>query len=141
MVSAEDYKYLSQFNWHIQSKGYVCRQAPRQNGKRKLILLHRVVLDRLGILIDPGMFVDHINRNKIDNTRSNLRVVTPTQNNFNRGVSIKNKSGILGVYFHKRQNKYIAQIKYHGKAKYLGSFSNKIIAGVAYQNAKQAYAI
>ena len=67
---------------------------------------------------------DHINNNGLDNRRENLRICTNQQNQWNRKVSAKNSSGILGVHRHSKIDKWIAQIRINGKAKHLGSFDS-----------------
>ena len=73
----------------------------------------------------PPQLIDHINGNGRDNRIVNLRCVTPTENNRNMRRRSNNKSGICGVSFYKRDNKWEARIKADGKYKYLGRFDNK----------------
>lgn len=88
--------------------------------------------------------VDHIihphgNEHKIDNRKSNLRLVTKSQNQMNRGLQDNNTSGVVGVHFAKKQEKWIAYIKINGKRKHLGSFSNKNDAILARKHAEEVY--
>jgi len=73
--------------------------------------------------------IDHIDRNPLNNTIENLRVVTHQQNHFNRNAK--------GYYFHKASGKYQAYIGFNGKLKHLGCYDNKEDAHQAYLNAKQ----
>jgi len=77
-----------------------------------------------GWLIDApvGMQIDHINRNALDNRRSNLRICTPTENYRNRSTHSNNTSGTTGVI--KNQGKWVVMIGTGGKNKYLGTFRN-----------------
>jgi hypothetical protein len=68
--------------------------------------------------------IDHINGNKSDNRLCNLREVTNQQNQFNSPIRKDNKSGVKGVHWHKKQNKWVANLHINGKAKQLGSFDN-----------------
>ena len=80
---------------------------------------------------DPlGLQIDHINGNKSDNRIENLRIATPSQNNYN----LKN---VKGCTFHKRQRKWVAQIKVNGKSRNLGSFDTEEQAREAYLRAKE----
>lgn len=82
------------------------------------------------------MFSDHINGNKLDNRRCNLRICTPHQNNLNRpNVTGKYK----GVYWCKRLKKWMAQIMIGERNKYVGSFPNEEEAAFAYNEAAKKY--
>jgi hypothetical protein len=78
--------------------------------------------------------IDHINRDKLDNRRVNLRVVTPSANNRNRMTfSAFNTSNYKGVSWEKNKNKWRAQIRLpNGKSKYLGLFTSEEEAARAY---------
>jgi len=107
--------YIISHNWYKISTGY---SGTIDNGEK--LLAHRVITNA-----KKGEIVDHINRNKIDNTISNLRVTTISMNIFNSKLNISNKSGITGVYFSKDKHSWIANIGYNGKTKYLGCFTDK----------------
>ena len=89
------------------------------------------------LIMNPpeGMFVDHIDRNPLNNQRSNLRIVTHAENCRNRKVRRDNKVGYKGVY--KAGNHYHAQIFNEGRIETLGSFNKKKEAALAYD--KRAY--
>jgi len=76
-------------------------------------------------------FIDHINKNSLDNRIENLRVLTHQQNQFNRNAK--------GYSFDKRNNKWHARIMINGKAKYLGYFKKEEDAKQAYLKAKEIY--
>lgn len=77
-----------------------------------------------------GFQVDHINHDKLDNRKSNLRIVTQQQNLMNRKVFKNNKTGFKGVSVY--GEKYRASIRKNGKREYLGFFKNPIDAAKAY---------
>jgi hypothetical protein len=77
--------------------------------------------------------IDHINRNRADNSISNLRSTTKQENNFNRDSK--------GYTYHKVAKKWLAQIRVYGKQKYLGLFNTEEEASQAYLEAKKIYHI
>ena len=89
--------------------------------------------------ISDNLTCDHIDKDKHNNCRSNLRIATQQQNNCNVGKRIDNKSGYKGVYFNKHANKYIAIIRVHGERIHLGCFIDAIEAAKAYDNAAIKY--
>lgn len=68
----------------------------------------------------PGTIVDHINRSKLDNRKSNLRFTTTTLNSFNAKNRRDNRSGIRGVFWEKQHKKWAAQLSVGGKNYFLG---------------------
>lgn len=77
----DDYYKIKDLAWYENSKGYIINRK-----KGNMILLHRFVLDA-----ESDNFVDHINRNRLDNRKQNLRFCTPQENSINRNVINKNK--------------------------------------------------
>ena len=82
---------------------------------------------------------DHINRNKLDNRRSNLRICTPKENLQNSSIRTTNKSGATGVYYVPKVNKWRAQITIDGKTKYIGIFTSFEDAVIARRKSEQIY--
>jgi len=76
--------------------------------------------------------LDHINCNKSDNRIQNLRPANHSTNGMNRGAQTNNKLGLKGVIFHKRDKKFIANIRVLGKQKCLGYFNTAEEAHSAY---------
>ena len=108
LVDIDDYYKISKYTWYLNQYGYIENQ--------KVGKLHRFLLNA-----PDGKEVDHINRNKLDNRKSNLRIVDFSTNRQNRG-KLKNKSvcNYKGVYFDKKTNKYYAVVvkdrkNYHSK--------------------------
>ena len=110
LVDDEDFDFVSKIKWHIDSDGYA-----RHGSKR----MHRIIANT-----PKGMETDHINREKLDNRRSNLRVCTQHENQMNRGKQKNNKSGYKGVF--SARKKWRPQIKYKGKVIRFGVFENII---------------
>jgi len=105
MVDDEDYEYLNQFSWCCSTNGYAVR-GNCSTGKYKTIFMHRTIMD----INDKKIQVDHIDRNKLNNQRSNLRECTNQQNNFNKGKRKDNTSGYTGIRCMKNNNKWRALI-------------------------------
>lgn len=74
LIDDEDLGIFNRYNWHISDSGYVVWRG-LINGKKKTIRLHRLVMHA-----DEDQIVDHINRNKLDNRKSNLRFTTCAEN-------------------------------------------------------------
>jgi hypothetical protein len=95
--------------------------------RHKIYANHRIIYF-LNTGIDPEeKQVDHIDGDRLNNKISNLRLATRKQNQDNRKKSRNNTSGVTGVYWHKRKNKYTSSIICNGKLLDLGAFnkSNK----------------
>jgi len=107
LIDDEDFERVSQYKWFLDRDGYVIGSK----GSRKL---HSFLIGK-----KEGFVVDHINRDKLDNRKCNLRHVTQHENCLNRPRGI-------GVYLKpERNNKWIARIKFKGKNIHLGYFNTK----------------
>lgn len=96
--------------------------------------LHNLIIGK-----KAGYVVDHINRNKLDNRKSNLRFITQRQNCLNRSMNKNNTSGHRGVIFDSRIKKWCARIAVFGKSLHIGSYSNIEEAILARKNAELKY--
>lgn len=146
-VSNEDYETLKNKKWYIRSNdGYVCRNETLKGQivkaenyrktKQRSILLHRFIMG-----MDGGnvrYVVDHINGDKLDNRRENLRIVTVAQNLWNVHSNKSNKTGSRGVSKTKG-GKFKAVITANNKRVYLGTFETVQEADLAYKKAKETY--
>lgn len=114
IVDDEDYDELSKFKWYLSS-GYAIRKA--KNGEdrpRSNVCMHRVIMKT-----PIGYETDHINHDRLDNRRCNLRVCTPSDNQ--RNTLIPNPSGYHCVIWNKRIKRWYVIIR----KKYLGCFKDK----------------
>lgn len=82
---------------------------------------------------------DHHNQNKLDNRKENLVPCTNQENIRNSSISKNNTSGITGVYFNRKRNKWISQITIDYKTKTLGAFADKNDAIISRLKAEKEY--
>lgn len=107
---------LAVYRWCYGGGGYALRGE-----NNTTLYLHRVIMGRMGN-VPQGYTVDHINRDKLDNRRENLRVATASQNHINSGLRSDNTSGFKGVYWRKDSGKWRAKIRIGGKYINMGSY-------------------
>lgn len=114
LVDEADFDQLSKYSWCTNATGYAyayARGTGRKN--RQTVTMHRLVMD-----FPKGMRIDHINRNKLDNRRDNLRICTNSQNLGNSiGYSKKTKFKGLDLL---PNGKWRARINIGGKSIHLG---------------------
>ena len=127
LIDLEDVDLIKNYKWSITQKGYVYCST-------QSIRLHRLILG-----CPEDFVVDHINHNKLDNRKDNLRICTTQQNNMNQGKHSGNTSGITGVYWHKSERKWYASIGVHGRLVHLGRYATIEEAIVARQQAEIEY--
>jgi len=122
------YSQKGEMKQQIKTNGY--KEIELTNGKRKYILIHRLVYKHFGKDWNPELSVDHIDGNPLNNHISNLRMATQQQQNFNTKVR-KSKLGVKGV--RKMGKKYSTEIRINGKITHLGTFDTIEEASEAYQ--------
>lgn len=133
IVDVVDYESLSILKWYATRYGnvwYAATHGVAVENKRGFCLMHRYILG-----VSNGEFVDHIDRNGLNNSRSNLRLATKQQNGWNRSMQANNTSGYKGVFYYRRYGKWQAKIACKGKQFYLGYFETPEEAASAYNNA------
>lgn len=115
----EDYNKIKDYCWSecIDNKGYHSLKARERASENQLVCMSWV----LGC---KGY--DHIDRNPLNNQKDNLRPSTVVENRQNSSIRTDNTSGIIGVHFDKKSNKWIANVSvkykritvYYGDSKY-----------------------
>lgn len=121
IIDTADIPIVSNRRWHRKDNGYIVSTLKR--GNKRYWRLHDFLLnpgDR------PNVIVDHINRDKSDCRRSNLRFVTPQQNCMNKSLSKNNKTGYAGVFFDKDIGHYRAKIVLNNRIIRLGYSDNPV---------------
>ena len=96
-----------------QSNGYLRVMIDGES-----VLLHRLVFVYLGLELHGQ--VDHIDGNRKNNAKANLRLVTHQENGKNVKLPSNNKSGVIGVCWDTRNSRWYAQIKHEGSNIFLG---------------------
>ena len=111
LIDLEDIDKVKDLKWYMDSRGYAF------NGKKR-VLLHRLVMD-----CPNDMIVDHINHNRLDNRKENLRICNSSQNNMNRNKTNRNTSGYTGVCYKPKINKWQSYITINKKSIHLGYYN------------------
>ena len=123
-VDTADFEWLNQWTWRLHG-GYAMRRC-----QGKVIYMHREIAQP-----PEGMVVDHLNHNKLDNTRANLRACTHRENAYNSAKRRGTVSRFRGVRRPRNRSKWHALLRVEGKPIYLGSFAEEIEAARAYDRA------
>jgi hypothetical protein len=118
----KDSKYLLEYKWFIDKHGYIITRKNKRN-----IYIQRMIMNT-----PKGLETDHINHDKLDNRKSNLRICTKSENQHNRKIGVNNKSGFKGVSWSKHGNNWEVRIVVNNKKKFLGRFNDLIEAGKVY---------
>lgn len=120
-VDASDSEFVG-VTWRLSGRGYAVRW---KNGTT--VMMHREIL---GLRAGDGQEVDHINRDKLDNRRANLRIVTHRENGQNL-PSQRGTSRFRGVSWYGERKKWTAQVQLNGRHHSLGYFATEEAAGAA----------
>jgi len=132
IVDQEDLGLLNKYSWHLHSCGYAAWRGIK-NGEKQSIYMHRLLTNA-----PKGLEVDHINMNRLDNRKVNLRVCNKGQNRLNENAKKGSKSKYKGVYYNNtpgRRKRWVAQIGMNRSLKNLGYFYTEEEAAKAYDKA------
>ena len=133
IVDDKDFERLNRFKWSASSRSYGGFAASREcncplvKDSYAFIYMHRQITS-----CPKGLEVDHISHNTLDNRRINLRIVTKGQNQMNSKPKTGSVSKYKGVFRLKNSKKWMAQIRFNGKATYLGLFKDEVEAAKKY---------
>ena len=132
LIDAADAPFVNQWRWYLTA-GYASRAEGTKRMKRT-ISLHREIL---GLVPGDGFDGDHINRNRLDNRRLNLRRVTRAQGHQNLPAhSTRGTSSYRGVGWHQRLGKWRARVTINGKDHHIGWFTTEAEAAEAARNGR-----
>ena len=109
LIDSEDVERCKEYKWRINDNGYVLTDI---KGSTKKLRLHRFIMN-----CPEDMVVDHINHDRLNNRKSNLRVCTQQQNLMNKKCT--------GITYDKNRSKWLARITIDNKQKYLGYYETK----------------
>lgn len=131
LVDDADFDFLSQWKWYVNYDGYAVRSELfyKVDGKKssKTIRMHRVILNT-----PVDLLTDHIDMNRLNNQRSNIRVATRAQNSMNVRSHKGSTSKFKGVDWSKKAKKWRAQLGIGKTKKFLGYFVTEDDAARAY---------
>ena len=127
LCDLEDWEVLKQYTWTKDAYGYASASIERHRKKFHVIIMGN----------KNGYVVDHIDQNKLNNKRNNLRFLTKTGNAINSKLSKNNTSGVKGVV--RYRNKWHAQIMVNGKNIHLGYYDKMEDAIEARRKGEEKY--
>lgn len=129
-VDKGDFEELSKSPWYVEQWGYAARKVRHPDGSDRWTCekMHRRIM---GLRHGDRREVDHVNGNRLDNRRCNLRICDSGQNKQNTKIRSDNTSGYKGVHLHK-PGQWRARIKLRGKFWHLGLFDAPEKAHAAY---------
>lgn len=130
IIDIEDLDVIIKYKWTLGTWGYAETKT-----KKKCLLMQRLILNEFS----PDKIPDHNNRNKLDNRKSNLRIVDKSFNAINTDIRTSNTSGVTGVSWNKNTNSWRAYISYQGKRIELGHRKDFKKAVVLRLNAENKY--
>lgn len=133
----DDYDLIKNYCWYYSDSGYVMAY---DTNNHKYIRLHQLIMNTLNTEYD----VDHKihppqSEHKLDNRKSNLRIVTRSKNLMNSSLRSNNTSGITGVCWNKALKKWLSRITVNGTVISLGHYSDFESAVCARKNAEIKY--
>ena len=128
IVDDKNYNKLKDYKWYFHN-GYAQRQDySKRHGY--YIFMHWDIIGKP----PKGLLMDHLNGNRLDNQRNNLRICTYSQNSLNRHTPDGKPILIEGKGWHKKRKRFQAQIYMNGKKKHLGFFKSEIEAKNIYES-------
>ncbi len=126
LVDPEDFVIYSKYKWY-SSHGYA-KRSETVDGQEQSIFLHREIMGN-----PEGKVIDHINGDRADNRRENLRICTHEENFLNsRPNRGKRSSKYKGVSWHKRSGKWHARTSMNRRRIHIGTFDCEKDAARAY---------
>lgn len=124
LVDAADHGWLMESSWHLNSSGYAVATV-----RGRKVRMARLIL---GLKAGDKRQADHVNGDRLDNRRANLRAVSHAENQHNRtGQHRRNKSGYRGVSWRADRAKWVAHVRLDGRMRNLGEYNDPAAAARA----------
>lgn len=122
IIDDDDFAILNSLKWYYfrnkkKNTGYAMTTIGRQN-----ILMHRLIMN---LSKKDKIVVDHIDGDGLNNQKSNLRIVSLSENSSNRNFQKNNTSGYIGISWDKSRSKWMAQVISKGKVIFGKRFDTK----------------
>jgi hypothetical protein len=130
LIDLEDHAWLSAWTWYANPDDGIVGHP----NTPRTVYLHRLLLNA-----QPDQIVDHIDGNRRNNTRANLRFATQSQNRANEHGSRGGSSVYRGVYWDVNRKKWAAMLAIKAKPQFLGRFVDEAEAARAYDRAAAEY--
>lgn len=130
-VDNDDVEKCLRLKWRLAGRGYAMGFV-YSNKKQKNIKLHIHIFGK-----KDGLEIDHINRDKLDNRKGNLRFVSHGDNMLNATMRVDNRSGFTGVFYDTKRNKWLA----HFRGRYIGRYVMKDDAIAARKKAEKEFEV
>lgn len=126
VIDSDDFAKVSEYKWYGRrgKNGTIYATSTLH----KNVHMHRHILG----VNNPKEFVDHIDHDGLNNTKSNLRIVNNSQNMQNMRPNKNTSSKFKGVYWNSEKMKWTTQIRINGKTKHIGHFAEEIEAAKRY---------
>lgn len=130
LIDLCDVEKVKKYKWYKNADGYVAATINHKTTKLHVYLLgHK----------NKNLIIDHKDRNKLNNRRSNLRYASQLKKTQNRGMQSNNKSGVVGVSWHKGLQKWYTYITVNKTQIFLGTFDDLDAAKDCRVNAEKKY--
>ena len=132
LIDDSDFNLVSSYQWHIEKSHSSVKYAQAILPNKKTLRLHN-------LLLPESEQVDHINRDGLDNRRSNLRACNNAQNNRNKIPTTNPRSGHVGIRFNERAGSYYVRIMVNKKEISLGHYADLESAIAARKEGERRY--
>lgn len=118
LVDDDDYEELNRYRWNLNNRGYARRSSVATEPREMHVLINKT---------PDGLVTDHINGNKLDNRKVNLRSITRSQNCYGQRGRTDRPKGVR-----KQHDSWTARLRHNGKEFHLGSYGTVSEAVEAY---------
>lgn len=129
IIDAADFDLVGQHKWcALPSRNtWYATRALRRTGPGRLVSMHQIIYPA-----PPGMKIDHIDGDGLNNRRANLRHCTNVENCRNQGIARNNRSGFKGVSWYPNYGKWVATVWDGQRKVFLGYYADPVEAARAY---------